>query len=70
MEVGSGRVEGIVRASLEAIVAESSGAIVGFNNASHSPHANHLGAASNEGITSAVGAHVGAKLASREIVER
>ncbi len=70
IEVGYGGVEGVVRASLEAIVAESSGAIVGFSDASHDSHANHLGAAPNEGITGAVGARVGAELASGQIVER
>ncbi len=69
IEVGYGRIEGIVRASREAIVTESSDAIVvGFNNASHGSNPNQ--AAPNEGITSAVSAHVEAELASRQIVER
>jgi hypothetical protein len=54
----------------EAIVAQSSGTIVGFSDASRGSHANQLGAVPNEGITSAVGAYVGAKLVSRQIVER
>ncbi len=70
IEVGYGRVEGIVRASLEAIVAEPSSAIVGFSDTSHGAHTNQLDAAPNEGTTSADAARVGAELASRQIVER
>ncbi len=61
--------EGVVRVALEAMTDTSYTAIVEFNDASHGSKANQRGAAPNEGITSAVGARVGAALASGQIVD-